>query len=441
MNTLYNSLLQYILESDVSKVEFAKQHEGLNIEAGGKCGWFSTAKNMLAFMKTPGGSKLRKKYSEDLIKDIYKLATKETGVEVFDWKNCPITIVGKDSIVHIKRRYPEILDYVLSNRQKYNLKVTMELHDGFGTRAEKGLGYEVKLKQQIIGFLNAVAAMDDLDKRDLKDIINDSDYDDCVKQMYLGGAFNELIQLLKADGENINLDDIIQLTGGGDTQRNKNNEIINRVTFEFNSDWDDNMMINSGKIIADISIVHNNISPIYISVKLNESQLTGINIRVVCNKTVYNYTTNPNSTPEDLKSPEFDNIRNFIEAFGVSFEDLMGKYKKIEMGDDNYDCNLKLNSNYDPTVLGNVVQKMIGGNYWYAKPKGALYVKPNHANFEFKISSAQLSKYPSKAITIIVSVNNVACKFVLRTDGKDIFNKSPYRLFVVTNVNELIKNI
>ena len=73
MQYLYDFIKNYITESRIELVELAKQREGLNKEAGGKCGWFATADSFINFLHSPAGKKMAKKYSEDLIRYIYIL--------------------------------------------------------------------------------------------------------------------------------------------------------------------------------------------------------------------------------------------------------------------------------------------------------------------------------------------------------------------------------
>ena len=432
---LYAFLKNFITESRVELVELAKQREGLNKEAGGKCGWFATADSFIEFLHSPAGSKMAKKYSEDLIRYIYTSTAKFADSDGFKWNTCPIIIDGKKEIMSIRRRYHYVLDYILKHKQKFGLKIKMDLHDGFGTRADNGEGYEGELKEQIIILLNLI--LQHKGDKDLNNIIKKSDeYHQCIKDMFDGGAFNNILKALDKN-PNLNLDEVVQLTGKKDTRRNKNNQIINTSTFEINTDNIKDVLKESGNIISDVTIDAGVGDPTFISVKMKKSQLTGINVRALDNELVYNYITNKQSNE---LGKEFDNIRSFIECFGVSFDDLMSKYKELE---ETGKCNteLKLLNNYDKKSLGVCIQKMIGGNYWYAKKDHAVFVGCEDAGFEFSIEKAYLAKNPSKILYINGAIDNIPCRFVFRTSGDASFGNLPYRLFIETDVKELINKL
>ena len=432
---LYEFIKNFITESRIELVELAKQREGLNKEAGGKCGWFATADSFIEFLHSPAGSKMAKKYSEDLIRYIYTETANFADQDGFKWNTCPIIIDGKREIMGIRRRYHYVLDYILKHKQKFGLKVKMELHDGFGTRADKGEGYEGELKSQIINLLNFIEQYKNF--KNLSTLVRQSkSFDDCIKDMFDGGAFDNILNALEKN-PNLNLDRVIQLTGKKDTRRNKNNQIINTSTFEINTDNIKDVLKESGSIISDITIDAGVGDPTFISVKMKESQLTGINVRALDNELVYNYITNKQT---NKLGKEFDNIRSFIECFGVSFDDLMNKYKELEETG-KCDTELKLLDNYDKKSLGVCIQKMVGGNYWYAKKDHAVFVGCEDAGFEFSIEKAYLAKNPSKILYIKGTINDISCRFVFRTSGDASFGNLPYRLFIETDVKGLINKL
>ena len=294
----------------------------------------------------------------------------------------------------IRRRYHYILDYILKHKHKFGLKVKLELHDGFGTRADKGESYEGELKSQIINLLNFIEQHKNF--KNLSTLIHQSkDFDNCIKDMFDGGAFDNILNVLDKN-PNLNLDKVIQLTGKKDTRRNKDNQIINTDNFKINTDDITQVLKESGNIISDLTIDVGDGNPVFVSVKMKESQLTGISVKVLANEMVYDYITNKQS---NKLGKEFDDIRSFIECFGISFDDLMNKYKELE-NTGKCDTNLKLLNKYDKRSLGICVQKMIGGNYWYAKPKYAKFVGYNDAGFEFDVEKAYLAQNPSKSLYI-----------------------------------------
>jgi hypothetical protein len=426
-----------IWESKLELVELAKQHEGINAEAGGKCGWFATADNFINFLRSPEGKRMAKKYSEDLINHIYELAKDYADNSRFKWNTCPIVISGKTQTLHIRRRYSWILDDINKNKDKFGLKHKLELHDGFGTRASNGEEYEIQLKEQIIKLVNLAEQNKGL--KHYNDLINQSkEFDQCIKDMFNAGAFKGIFNVLEKNSD-LNLNKIIITTGKKDTQRNKRGQIIDKNTYEINTTDLKEVLDESGNIIADLTIEPGyGEDPVYISVKMKASQLTGINVYALANEAVYKYSCGDDtiSLNDDLFKP----YKKFINNFGISFEDLMLKYRELE-STGKCDTNIKLIPTYNKKALGIMVQKMIGGNYWYAKPSYAMFVGNKDVGFKFEVEKAYLAKNPSKSLIIDGNINGISCEFVLRTDGRDIFNKSPYRLFVKTDVKSLINKM
>ena len=387
------------------------------------------------------GKKMAKKYSEELIRYIYDLAADYADNGSFRWDTCPIVISGKTQTLHIRRRYEGILDDVNKQKNKFGLKNKLKLANGFGTRASNGEDYEIQLKEQIIRLVNLIKQNEDV--KNYVKLIDQPDefgqeFDQCIKDMFKAGAFKGIFKALKKNPD-LDLSKIIATTGKKDTQRNKRGQIINKTTYQINTNDLKEVLEESGDIIADLTITPGyGEKPVYISVKMKESQLTGINIYALANEAVYKYSCGDDTL--SLDDAVFKPYKKFINNFGISFKDLMTKYRELETTG-KCDTKIKLIPNYNKAALGIMVQKMIGGNYWYAKPSYALFVGCEDAGFNFEVESAHLSKNHSKALTVVGNVNGVPCRFVFRTDGRDLYNKSPYRLFIETNVKALINKM
>lgn len=296
-------------------------------------------------------------------------------------------------------------------------------------RSAKGLGYEEVLKQNIIEFIKLIAG-DHLDGsiKDQNKLIEISG--DNVNRfanlfpIYLKGDFDDLLDGYIKAKHNFNFDQCIDLSGKKSTSRNKNGEIIDINNIEINDKVDvASVLKNSGNIIADVTILNK----LYISAKLEDAQLSGINIeKVLNNEAIIDYILGNSGANDDV-----ERSRKFIQDLGVDFDDLIDNIRNNRGGD------VKVYDKYDKDKLGRMFQKLVGGNYWYTNPKKSVWVDAIDAKLIFEINKITISK-TGKTMRIKGKINNsVDAEFEFRTDGK-MGKPYPYRLFPKVSVSDLI---
>lgn len=301
-----------------------------------------------------------------------------------------------------------------------------------GNRAEKGLSYEDDVVKELINIVELVAGSPKkLNEKEFKEIVNNPVLAEWW-QFYNAGALDEVISEYPCD-----LSKIIIKNGGGNTARNSRDELFNDK-FEITNKNINQVLKDSGKIIADVTIDTKN--PVYISVKMKASQLSGVSYKNAINKNeTFKNAVLESDTWDNIKdSPDMIPFNNFFNVLGILPEDVFNKYKSIYSGKST-DMNLQLSDKYDPQVLGCLFQKLLGGNYWYVKPGIHSYVNDKDAKLKFNIKSARVSE-SGKTITVSGDVNGLKSEINFRTDSEK-YGPWPYRLFPKINVFDLIDQI
>ena len=120
--------------------------------------------------------------------------------------------------------------------------------------------------------------------------------------------------------------------------------------------------------------------------------------------------------------------------------DIFTAYKQIYSGKSSKDIELTLDKNYDPSLLGCVFQKLLGGNYWYVKPGICEYVDYKDAGLKFNINKANITP-TGKGISVTGNINGLNAHVNFRTDGDRTVGPYPYRLFPQISVPDLIKKV
>lgn len=304
-----------------------------------------------------------------------------------------------------------------------------------GNRAEKGLSYEDDVVNELIQIVELVAGQHKekkLNEKEFKTIVGNPTLSEWW-EFYNAGALNEIIELYP----DCDLKEKIIKTGGGNTHRNDNGELFSDNFEITNSDIKD-VLTDSGRIIADVTIDTNN--PVYISVKMKASQLSGVSYReaIVKNETFKKAVQESESYDSVKNSKDMIPFINLCEVLGLYPEDVYNKYKDIYSGNAS-DMDLEINKKYNPKLLGILFQKLLGGNYWYVKPNIHTYVDANDAKLEFNVHSARLSG-SGKTITVKGDVKGLKSEITFRTDSEK-YGPWPYRLFPKISVPDLIEKI
>ena len=310
-----------------------------------------------------------------------------------------------------------------------------------GVRSSKGLSYEDDVIAQLIKVIELIAGKHDVKK------LNQTEFNDtvtdkalfCFYNMYEKGALDEVLDLYISNKDNpIDLTKIIIKTGGGNTKRNSKGEIFDS---DFNiTDSDiEQVLKDSGDIISDITIKTDN--PVYISVKMKSSQLSGVMYRkaIATNETFKNAVMTNESWDSIKSDSAMIPYINVCTTLGIIPEEVFAVYKRI-FANESKDTSLRLNKKYDPKKLGCIFQKLLGGNYWYVKPGICEYVDYKNANLKFNIQDAKITS-TGKGININGDINGLKCEINFRTDGDRAIGPYPYRLFPKVSVIDLIKKV
>lgn len=236
---------------------------------------------------------------------------------------------------------------------------------------------------------------------------------------------------------------IVRQTGGSNTKRNKNGEIISKdfVIPTYDNDKKsekslENILIKSGEIISDITLL----DKIYLSIKHERAQLSGI-------------VMNPPFYPDD-KSKRFNNqaFYNLCAFFGVEEEDVKQYYsipKEKREKQKIIKATNKNNNLYTETLLSTLALTIIGANYWYVNSNLHFrYISPKiEDNNTIPIS---LNLFYDKGVTLNPTglkipaqlrnnskkENVVDCEVIFRTSDGD--KEYPYRLFIHVKDHEWI---
>lgn len=440
-------LATIILEGIEDKIQYAKEHEGINSDAGGTCGWFATADNLINFLNT-SGKRFKNKYftkndvSDELmntiINEIYDYIKDRLDVDIITWQNCPIVFNGKTFTMSIRRCYPEILDNIIEKHMSRERGSWFELHNGFGMRHANGLSYEDTVKDEIIMFLNTIVPFlkgDLSNKKHIKftDIGLDSNYKKYWEIFIYKDQdknFDGIIQDMLDDNK-IDLNSKIYKSGTDKIRRNQNNQIFNKKTFKDIDKHVEQTLEESGKIISDITIESTK-GPVYISVKMKTSQTSGVNFSACFNnETFQNAIKNDKIDWDNIKDPnnELEGFIQFCKTFGINPRNLYDQYKEKRYG--LLDINT---SDCDVDIISKFVQQMIGGNYWYINPSYAKFIPSTEQELSINIKDAYITE-SGQSININCTINGVKSSICFRTSGKTKWDiQAPYRLFISANI-------
>lgn len=311
-----------------------------------------------------------------------------------------------------------------------------------GNRAEKGLGYEDVVVEQLIRIIQLIAGEHKngkLNQKQFESIISDSSLNYWFA-LYDGGGLNEVLDKYIKNPDGVDLSSVVIKTGGGNVHRNDHNELYDDDFNVTNSDIE-KVLKASGDIIADVTIKTKN--PVYISVKMKASQLSGVTYqRAMAKNETFKQAVLSQVEWDDVKDDkEMIPFNNFCKVIGLDPYIVFSKYKDIYNGDSGVKT-IEVSRNYDPKLLGCLFQKLLGGNYWYVKPDVGIceYVDYKDAKLSFNISKANISD-SGKGITITGDIDGLKSTLTFRTDGNKTIGPWPYRLFPSISVPKLIEKL
>ncbi len=298
------------------------------------------------------------------------------------------------------------------------------------TRSSSGLAYEDVVRDELVQLIQAASNSKSIKK--IKDSIDESVYH--LLPILQSGALNEVISMYRKNRD-IDLYSIITKHEGS-TRRNSNGEISDD-SCNLNTSDTESILRNSGKIIADIII--NTSKPVYISVKMKLGQLSSFSLmNVFENNSTFVDAINHRDSYDEVKAAlNRTPFKNFCKVFGIDSKDLYNKFLNFAEGV-NTNLNVKTTSSYAGKDLGIIIQKLVGGNYWYVKPDvDAVYLSDKDSGLSFKRSSIHFSSGDHKCILVDGSVSGVDITFKIRTALRGY--KYPYRVFPELEVLDLVE--
>ena len=251
------SLQQYIHESGISlhsflveaqestkkeRVEYARTHPGKNLDAGGKCCWFTSAKDLINEL---GVDKVKRTFGdnyEDILTRLFELKG-----DTITYENVPVfneITSGKVGSFYTHRNDYEVIELLKDNGIKLK-EGTCCSQSGSG-----GVDFETELVADLRSYVN------DPQSTSIK-------YRSIIDKL----VANKNVKAILESIDKSKLSDSISATGKGNTARNEFGQIINKDTLKINVEYtkrkgiDDkaedelnDVLKKSGKIIADITI-------------------------------------------------------------------------------------------------------------------------------------------------------------------------------------------
>ena len=278
------------------------------------------------------------------------------------------------------------------------------------------------------------------------------------------------------------------VSGKGSTSRNKYNQILNKETYEVNIskkrvptensiDEIENVLTQSGKIIADITITtddnfnksdinHVNKNDIYISCKDGDSQLTGICMQepfygsdkktnansylIQCYKANKTYEEFK-SKPDELCVRSFECLCKLLAVDEKTIYDYFAVPLKMRKKQQKIVVNKKPEKD---EIISILIQLIVGGNYYYVNSgnyssksnvvKGGevVWIDDNieENKFEF-VPTGNGYLYPSLIAvegSIKTKEGSVKATLKFRSSSGDDY---PFRLFIVIDDKHIIRNL
>ena len=342
---------------------------------------------------------------------------------------------GKQNNIDIKKGQDSHGDCLFVN----NVKIQFGNGSLGKVRAEKGLQYEEQIVSELVTFIQNVAGAHSggrVSTNALKTLFSDNIVIHHWFDMYESGALDDLINLY-IKNPSIDLYKYIYKTGSQDTHRNSKGQLFDK---EFNITMSDmgDVLNESGKIISDVTIDGPGISkPVYISVKMKASQLSGVSYNwAMRNNEVFQRAVQSNESYDAVKNDtQMVAFNNFCKTLGMIPEDVFNRYRELYAdGKMKNNGSVRIDANYNPKLLGCLIQKLVGGNYWYTKPEYSIFVNDKNAKLSFNVDKAYVTD-SGKGVNIEGTINGLACKIIFRTSGSGIW---PYRIFPMINVPKLI---
>ncbi len=393
------------------------------------------------------------------------------------------------SSLTIKDFNKDILDRILTDPSKYahsdlNNALTSDMKQRFGRSNVWNAIYKapysgiVQKEKNYNIFEHTIA-------QNICSLIINGALDDNAKNadvtMKLWNKINNTPTIQKLQRMNLDMETIqsyVFVSGKGNTQRNKYNQIIDNNTFKVNITKQceltkntettvENVLTQSGKIIADVTIsldgdnfnksdlYHINSEDIYISCKDGSSQFSTISMQqpfygfdsktnnnsyiVNCYKEGKSFEQF-NSNKDDICVVSFNNLCSLLSVDPKTIYDYFALPR-----DSRKRQNIKTlhKAEENDEVLAILIQLLVGGNYWYVNTSGDIsYIDDNidENKFTFIPSGTGYLEPTLIAVdgTMKTSDGNVKCTLIFRSSNGGNY---PYRLFFKPKDNHIMAKL
>lgn len=216
----------------------------------------------------------------------------------------------------------------------------------------------------------------------------------------------------------------------------------------------------SGNKISDITIhvpAHDNVPShdLYLSVKDQAAQLSGVVISPSKNGVNWmDEVLDMSPEDEDVSTPGTQEFNRFWSTMGIDPMEVRRGFRilakngafKNESGlpaGQWVDTATELPSgevalpvqNKNPEKIGEVLQWLIGGGYWYVSPKKLMYIPDDPRPWKFEAEKATITK-TGRCVNIVGRVGSERVVLVIRTSDSN--RKYPNRMFPKVNVEKLL---
>lgn len=283
----------------------------------------------------------------------------------------------------------------------------------------------------------------------------------------------------KLQKKNLNLDEIkkyVFVSGKGKTARNAIGQILNNDTFEVNvskktpvenEDEIENVLTQSGKIIADVTITldgdkfnksdikHVNSEDIYISCKDGDAQLSGISMQQpfygnspkTQNKS-YIIDCYKNKKSYDEFISEKDEIcviafHNLCNLMGVDEKEIYDYFAQPKKERKKVQIKISKEPDKNDELFAVLIQLLVGGNYWYVNTSGeAVFIDDNINENKFTFIPSGFGHLDPVQIVVSGKMKTkdgeTKCELKFRNSASGDY---PFRLMVVPTDKHVISKL
>lgn len=340
--------------------------------------------------------------------------------------------------------------------------IEIQLGNGLG-RGQAGYKFEDEILSALCTYMVNGCSLESLDyNSDITRVLTNI-HESELNEILLA-AYQEFIKSSTVDVTNIVGDELVKLmsafiykTGESNNRRNIDNiiPVDNTSNISF-----DTLRHDSGKIISDITLKLGPIKSkfgieeddVYLSLKKSKAQLSGVIVSPSrrgiyekdskwMDKILSDQNKNP-KTGEVIPLHELDKnaVKAFTEFWRKFHVDPDSVYNAF-MNDVNEEQSISLTKDMSKSSeIGQIIQNLIGGNYWYISPDHCLYIPYKDKKWTFSVKSCTITA-SKRTINIFGKLNGqVDMKLCVRDSSGG--NYAPNRLFpVVNDISELYNNI